>query len=126
MFVAVATCTLALVSNDAAAQSSYSLKNVEANPIPKAEHFKLWKEVALKACADSQKRFNLSQSECAEVISKRADACTSQLSSRSPAIIATTAAAKDVGRQFMQCATPYYFCKGVEVKTEDEVRAKCS
>jgi hypothetical protein len=107
------------------AQATYSLKAVEANPIPKAEHFLLWKEVALKACSESKKRFNLAESECLTVIAKRADSCASQLSNQSPELITTTALARDVGRKYMHCATPFYFCNGVEVKTEEEVRAKC-
>ena len=107
------------------AQATYSLKAVEANPIPKAEHFLLWKEVALKACSESKTRFNLAESECLTVIAKRADSCASQLSNHSPALITTTAVARDVGRKYLHCATPFYFCNGVEAKTEEEVRAKC-
>ena len=116
---------LAYAPEGAEAQATYSLKAVEANPIPKAEHFLLWKEVALKACSESKTRFNLAESECLTVIAKRADSCASQLSNQSPALISTTAVARDVGRKYMHCATPFYFCNGVEVKTEEEVRAKC-
>jgi hypothetical protein len=121
-----ATATLLSgITVDVKAQATYSLKAVEANPIPKAEHFQLWKEVALQACSDSKKRFNLAESECLAVIAKRAESCASQLSNLSPALITTTAAARDIGRKYMHCATPFYFCNGVEVKTEEEVRSKC-
>ena len=115
----------AYAPESAKAQATYSLKAVEANPIPKAEHFLLWKEVALKACSESKTRFNLAESECLNVIAKRADSCASQLSNQSPALISTTAVARDLGRKYMHCSTPFYFCNGVEVKTEEEVRAKC-
>lgn len=49
-FVALSLGFLPFVSTDIHARSSYSLKDVEANPIPKAEHFLLWRDVALKAC----------------------------------------------------------------------------
>jgi hypothetical protein len=122
---AAAVVTLLLAPVNAEAQATYSLKAVEANPIPKDEHFRLWKEVALKACSDSKTRFNLGESECLSVIGQRADSCATQLASQSPALISTTAVARDVGRKYLHCATPFYFCKGVEVKTEAEVRAKC-
>jgi len=124
LFVA-ATGLLSYAPVGVKAQATYSLKAVEANPIPQAEHFLLWKEVALKACSESKTRFNLAESECLTVIAKRADSCASQLSNQSPGVITTTAVAKDVGRKYLHCATPFYFCKGVEVKTEEEVRAKC-
>lgn len=105
--------------------AGYSLKAVEANPIPREEHLRLWREVALKQCADSRKRFNLPSDQCLQVIAARADACSVKLSPDVPAVVATTAAAKNVGRQYLHCAVPYYFCKGEEVKTEAEARAKC-
>jgi hypothetical protein len=122
---AAAGILLTLTPVDAESQATYSLKAVEANPIPKDEHFRLWKEVALKACSESKTRFNLGESECLAVIAQRADVCASQLTNQSPALISTTAVARDVGRKYLHCATPFYFCKGVEVKTEAEVRAKC-
>lgn len=125
ILLATTTGLLSLATGNVEAQATYSLKAVEANPIPKAEHFQLWKEVALKACSESKTRFNLAESECLAVIGKRAESCASQLGTQSPAIITTTAVARDVGRKFMHCATPFFFCNGVEVKTEDEARAKC-
>jgi len=114
--------------NDVQAQQAktlYSLKAVEANPIPKDEHFLLWRDVALKQCTEAKTRYNLTTEECLAVIGQRADACASKLSSSTPPVVNTTAAARDIGRKYLHCATPYYFCKGVEVKTEEEARAKC-
>jgi hypothetical protein len=116
---------LSFAAGKAQAQATYSLKTVEANPVPKAEHFQLWKEVALKACSESKERFNLTESACLTVIAKRADSCASQLSSQSPSRISTAAVSRDIGRKYLHCATPFYFCNGVEVKTEEEARAKC-
>ena len=107
------------------AQAPYSLKTVEAQPIPRAEIFPLWREVALQQCADARKRFNLSRDECLQEIANRADACTVAQAPSTPAIVSSTAASKDVGRKYLQCAVPFYFCKGVEVKTEKEVREQC-
>ena len=122
---AAALSMLAFVPVTLRAQATYSLKAVEANPIPKAENFLLWKELALRACSDSKARFNLGESACLAVISQRADSCASQLSNESPAPISTTAVARDVGRKYLHCATAFYFCKGTEVRNEAEVRAKC-
>lgn len=125
VLVVVAAGVCSYAPSSAEAQATYSLKTVEANPIPKAELFLLWREVALKACSESRTRFNLSESDCRTLIAKRADSCASQLSNQTQALISTTAVSKDVGRKYLHCATPYYFCKGVEVKTEDESRSKC-
>ncbi|SFU86100.1 hypothetical protein SAMN05216350_106260 [Polaromonas sp. YR568] len=104
---------------------SYSLKTVEAIPIPRDEHLKLWREVALKQCTDARKRFNLAPDQCLQVIAAKADACSVKLAPETPEMVRTTAAAKDVGRKYLHCAVPYYFCKGVEVKSEVEVLAQC-
>lgn len=107
------------------ASGSYSLKTVEENPIPRDEHFLLWREVALKSCADSRKRFNLSEPECLDVISKRADSCAAKLAPSTPDTIYRNVIARDIGRKYLQCATPHYFCNGFEAKTEAEVIAHC-
>lgn len=107
------------------ASSSYSLKTVEENPIPRDEHFLLWREVALKSCADSRKRFNLSEVECIDVISKRADSCAARLAPSTPSTIYRNVIAREVGRRYLHCATPYYFCNGFEAKTVPEVMAHC-
>jgi hypothetical protein len=107
------------------ADTGYSLKTVEARPIPRDEHLRLWREVALKQCADARKRFNLPPDQCLKVVAAKADACSARLAPEIPALVGTTAAAKDVGRKYLHCATPYYFCKGVEVKTEAEVLVQC-
>lgn len=125
ILLATTTGLLSLATGNVEAQATYSLKAVEANPIPKAEYFQLWKEVALKACSESKTRFNLAESECLTVIGKRAENCASQLGAQSPAIIATTAVSRDVGPKFLHYATPYFFCNGVEVKTADEARVNC-
>jgi hypothetical protein len=116
---------LAGLAAGAVAQAPYSLKTVEARPIPRADILGLWREVALQQCADARKRFNLSNEECLREIGRRADACSVSLAPSTPALVASTAVSKDVGRRYLHCAVPYYFCKGVEVKTEKDVLAQC-
>jgi hypothetical protein len=107
-------------------EATYSLKTIESNPIPRKEHLALWKKVALNACADSKKRFNLSQAQCFSIISKRSDECIAEYENRGSSTVHTLAESRSIGRNLLYCATPYYFCGGVEVKTEAEVIAKCS
>lgn len=107
------------------AQAPYSLKTVESNPVPRTEMLNLWREVALQQCADARKRFNLSHDDCLREVGKRADACTAAQMSSTPAIVSSMAVSKDVGRKYLHCAVPFYFCKGVEVKTEKEVLEQC-
>jgi hypothetical protein len=108
------------------ASRSYSLKTVEENPIPRDEHFMLWREVALKSCTDSRKRFNLSEAECTDVISKRADSCAAKLAPSTPSTIYRNVISREVGRRYLYCATPYYFCNGFEAKTVPEVMTHCA
>ena len=42
-----------------------------------------------------------------------------------PAMVSSMAVSKDVGRKYLHCAVPFYFCKGMEVKTEKEAREQC-
>ncbi|MBB6563880.1 hypothetical protein HNP48_006606 [Acidovorax soli] len=107
------------------AQPGYSLKAVEANPIPKQQHFDLWREVALQQCDDAPSRHNITRAQCASLVKERSDTCAAQQSGSAPQLIRTTAVAKDVGRKYLQCVTPHYFCKGIEVRTEAEARAQC-
>lgn len=107
------------------ATTNYSLKTVETTPIPRQAHFALWKAVALGACSDSKSRFNLDPTACASLITRRADMCIAKYEAQTPALITTRAESRSIGRNFLYCATPYYFCNGVEVKTEAEVLAKC-
>lgn len=103
----------------------YSLKEAEARPIPRDEHLRLWREVALLQCADAPKRFNIPSAQCQQLVAARSDACTVKLRPETPEFAKTTTGVREVGRKYLQCATPYYFCKGVEVKTEAEALAQC-
>lgn len=51
--------------------------------------------------------------------------CIAKYEAQTPALITTRAESRSIGRNLLYCATPYYFCNGVEVKTEAEVLAKC-
>jgi hypothetical protein len=103
----------------------YSLRTVDTNPIPKDEHFLLWEVVAFDQCKASAERHNLTTDACMRHVSARANACAAKFAAGAPAMIASRAASKDLGRKYLDCMTPYFYCNGVEVKTEAEIKAKC-
>jgi hypothetical protein len=109
------------------AQSPYSLKTVEARPVPKAEHFQLRKGVGLKICAEARwgERLGLTVSECRANVSKRANLCARQRHSERPDLIDTTAVSQQLARGFLECAMPYPQCNSTEVRTETEARQRC-
>lgn len=121
----IAVVGLGFAAVTALAQPAYNLRTVEARPIPKAEHFELWQDVALKMCKDAPRNHNLSETECRKLTRERAKACYAQQQGKMPRTIETRAVSRDVGRKLLYCATPHYFCGGVEVRTEAEVRATC-
>lgn len=104
---------------------NYSLATVAENPIPKEAFFALWTQQALKACPDARNKYNLSPAECETKISEKAVACTSDLSPNAPAEIGTVEVSRRLGKQYLECVTPYFFCNGVEVKSEEEARQRC-
>ena len=107
------------------AQKDYSLKQVEKNPIPRDKHFRLWREVALKTCETSSTHLNLPQADCIRIVESRSETCATQLADSVPAFIKTTDESKSIGRRFLNCATPNYFCGGVEIRSEEEARVRC-
>ncbi len=42
-----------------------------------------------------------------------------------PEIIDKKSVVKQIGRKYLRCALPYYFCNGIEVRTEEEARKIC-
>jgi hypothetical protein len=103
----------------------YDLRDVEARPIPRDAHFALWRQVALKQCAAAPSRYNLSTSKCISLVEARSEQCASRLAGEAPLVISSTATAREIGRKYLNCVTPHYFCRGVEVHTAEEVRANC-
>ncbi len=104
---------------------SYDLRTIEKRPIPKVELFKLWHGVALKQCVNAPKDKNLSEEKCRELIETRGRECQKTMESDFPEVIDNQTVSKEVGRQYLSCALPYYFCGGVEVHNEQEAREHC-
>jgi hypothetical protein len=105
--------------------SQFDLAKIEQQPIPKEVLFQLWKEVALQRCADASKNHNLTPNQCREKVSERHPNCARSAADSAPKIVREITLSKQLGRQYLECATPYYFCNGVEVRTEEEARRYC-
>ncbi len=105
--------------------TQYELSRVEESPIPKAALFQLWKDVALQQCANAKEKHNLTPSQCREKVEERHTNCASSAAVSAPPSIAEKGLAKQLGKQYLACATPYYFCNGVEVRSEEAARRSC-
>lgn len=105
--------------------SRYSLSKVEEQPIPKAVLFILWKEVGLQHCSDAAKNHSLTPEQCKEIVSQRHGDCERSSMENAPELISDQAITRRLGRQYLRCVTPYYFCKGIEVRTEEEAKRYC-
>ena len=106
-------------------EGRYDIRAVEKRPIPQEQFYPLWLRVAQNACDESHAKHNLTREKCREIVTQRSESCAADLSSKTPEVIETTVVSKHLGREFLHCVTPYYFCKGVEVRTEEEARRHC-
>jgi len=106
-------------------RNDYSLNNVEKNPIPRDKHFRLWREVALQTCETSSTHLNLPQADCIRIVESRSETCAAQLADSVPVLVKTTDESKRIGRRFLNCATPSYFCGGAEIRSEEQARILC-
>ena len=105
--------------------SRFSLAKLEEQPVPKTVLFKLWEEVALQGCSDAAKQHNLTPERCRETVSERHADCERASMARAPELIGERALSKRLGRQYLDCVTPYYFCKGIEVRSEEDAKKHC-
>ena len=116
------SCAQAATPSD---RTDYSLKTVEAKPIPKREFFDLWTIVALKMCGEAKKNHNIVPEQCRTIVEERQSSCETALTSKTPTLIGNLTVSRQIGREYLNCVTPGYFCRGVEVKTETEARERC-
>jgi hypothetical protein len=79
----------------------------------------------LSRCGEARTNYNLSTSECHEKIKEKARVCTAGAIRNAPREIDNLQLVKSLGRPYLECVTPYFYCNGIEVKTEDEVRRLC-
>ncbi|MBB5205111.1 hypothetical protein HNQ51_002430 [Inhella inkyongensis] len=106
-------------------RARYSLSTVETKPFPKRAAFTLLRDTALRTCADAQKNHNVSPDKCEEIVKGRHAECVTTLNAGTPGVISQKTELKALGRTYLQCVTPYYFCKGVEIRTENEAQSHC-
>lgn len=104
---------------------NYSLAEVEQKPIPKQYFYKLWNERALQTCADAKSRHNLTPEECRAKIDSKSSSCEANFLPTTPEKIGNTNQAKSLGKAYLACVIPYFYCNGIEVKTEEEARQHC-
>lgn len=105
--------------------SPYSLTTVAERPIPRSDLFELWREVADRQCEDAKDKHNMTPAACRKAVDEKHAACASSAGLDAPALIGTQALSKSLARKYLQCVTPYFYCNGVEVRTEDEARRHC-
>lgn len=105
--------------------SDYALSTVDKKPVPRSVLFQLWHEIALKQCDHAEERNNTSPQNCREIIAKRGPKCETAMIGNTPEIINKKSQSRQIGRKYLQCALPYYFCNGIEVRTEEEARKTC-
>jgi hypothetical protein len=103
----------------------YDIRAVEKRPIPQEHFYPLWTQAVLKMCDEPEKYNNLTRERCRELVTERSGTCAAKMAPKTPDVVETSAVAKGLGREFVQCAMPYPFCGGVEVRTEEEARRHC-
>jgi hypothetical protein len=102
----------------------YSLKQPD-QPKPKAVFFALWGEVAEGQCDNAQVVNNLTPDACRALVRERGPACALDAGRDAPAEIQGLELSTSLGHKYLQCVTPYYFCNGVELKTDAEIERGC-
>lgn len=105
-----------------ASTSEFSLKTIVEKPIPQHVFFELLKEETLKICATNS---NPTPEECRNIVAERHQNCERTASVGAPKIIGSTKVANHLGKKYLECASPYPVCNGVEVRTEEEARKYC-
>jgi PBP1b-binding outer membrane lipoprotein LpoB len=92
-------------------------------PMDRSEFIERLNNSIINTCKESQERHNVSQAECVSLINNKIPACLKTTSI--PETINDKEQFKDIGKQYVGCLMPYYFCNGVEVKTDEEIKSYC-
>ncbi|MEZ0470992.1 hypothetical protein [Luteimonas salinilitoris] len=104
----------------------YSIATVEERPVPKQVIFLLWRDVAIRGCDEAIERFNITPKECRMKINDKSNSCAALAGEKIPDVIGDKELNRRIGKQYLHCVTPYYFCNGFEVTNEEEAKQKCS
>jgi len=97
-FAAMACCVLA-----AQAQSPYRLSDIEKQPIPRDEFYRLWRNVALGNCAKAFQQRNQMPATCRQQVIERSPACVAALTDKTPEKVGTVALSSSLAREYLTC-----------------------
>lgn len=101
------------------------IAGIDRTPIPKAEFYGIWREVALGGCADALERHNLAPDACQGYIRDKHDYCVAATGASAPERIASKAESRRLARPYLDCVTPGVYCRGVEVRDMAEASQHC-
>ncbi|WP_157496754.1 hypothetical protein [Hahella ganghwensis] len=110
---------------DAKGSNEYTLQDSASNPIPKERFYDLWTEVAINSCKHAEDSYNTTEKRCKDDIYVKSNSCSRKFYSELPDFIDNKEASKQYGRKYLDCIMPYYYCNGVEVRSEQEAREHC-
>lgn len=92
-------------------------------PMPQAEFNERISAPLLATCRASEKLYRLQRNACIDLIARRLQACLQ--AAQAPATIDSLDQFSSLGRLVLDCAKPYPFCSGVEVRTTEQARQHC-
>jgi hypothetical protein len=95
---------LALAALAAQAQSPYRLSDIEKQPIPRDEFYRLWRNVALGNCDKAFQQRNQMPATCRQQVIERAPACAAGLADKTPEKVGSVELSTGLARQYLACA----------------------
>lgn len=93
-------------------------------PMPRAEFNERLSAPLLDTCRNAETEYYLSRSACLALITQRLERCLA--AARAPAVIDSLEQFTALGRPTLECAKPYPFCKGIEVRDTQQAMKLCS
>lgn len=96
-------CILSLAGLPGQAQSPYRLNNLEKQPIPRAEFYRLWRNVALGNCSKALQQKYESPEACRKQVLERAPACATGMMDKTPEKVASFDLSSELARQYLSC-----------------------
>lgn len=100
---AVRFACLALSASAALAQSPYRLNNLEKEPIPRDEFYRLWRNVALGNCSKAVQQRYESPEACRQQVLARSPGCAAQLATQTPEKVGSFELSGTLARQYLAC-----------------------
>ena len=122
VFVAIG-CFTTYGGNSKARASSPANFGPAKYPMTRSEFFERINSKLVASCDASRVEYNLSRDKCLQLIAQRTTSCAESVSIA--ITIVDKAQFKTYGRAYLDCAKPYFFCNGVEVKTLGATIGQC-